>query len=77
LDGPLSQQVERILASAVGDFIAKATVKKNCELIGCTPDNLTSGQLNDLASNIEKSVSFFSGKETGTEVAEKIRSLVG
>jgi len=77
LDGPLAQQVERILASAVGDFIAKATVKKNCELIGCTPDNLTSGQLNDLASNIEKSVSFFSGKETGTEVAEKIRSLVG
>ena len=74
---PLAQQVERILASAVGDFIAKATVKKNCELIGCTPDNLTSGQLNDLASNIEKSVSFFSGKETGTEVAEKIRSLVG
>ena len=77
MDGPLAQQVERILASAVGDFIAKATVKKNCELIGCTPDNLTSGQLNDLASNIEKSVSFFSGKETGTEVAEKIRSLVG
>jgi hypothetical protein len=73
----LAQQVERILASAVGDFIAKATVKKNCELIGCTPDNLTSGQLNDLALNIEKSVSFFSGKETGTEVAEKIRSLVG
>lgn len=77
MDGPLAQQVEKILASAVGDFIAKATVKKNCELIGCTPDNLTSGQLNDLASNIEKSVSFFSGKETGTEVAEKIRSLVG
>ena len=74
---PLAQQVERILASAVGEFIAKATVKKNCELIGCSPDNLTSGQLNDLASNIEKSVSFFSGKETGAEVAEKIRSLVG
>ena len=74
---PLAQQVERILASAVGEFIAKATVKKNCDLIGCTPDNLTSGQLNDLASNIEKSVSFFSGKETGAEVAEKIRSLVG
>ena len=74
---PSAQQVERILVSAVGEFIAKATVKKNCELIGCSPDNLTSGQLNDLASNIEKSVSFFSGKETGAEVAEKIRSLVG
>jgi hypothetical protein len=77
LASPSAQQVERILVSAVGEFIAKATVKKNCDLIGCTPDNLTFGQLNDLASHIEKSVSFFSGKETGAEVAEKIRSLVG
>jgi hypothetical protein len=69
-------QVENILASAVGDFIAKATVKRNCEIIGITPDSLTSGQLQELATHIEKSVSFFSGKETGTEVADKIRSLV-
>lgn len=73
---PIAQQVEKILASAVGDFIAKATVKRNCEIIGTTPDSLTTGQLQDLATHIEKSVCFFSGKETGTEVAEKIRSLV-
>jgi hypothetical protein len=77
LASPLAQQVEKILASAVGDFIAKATVKKNCEIIGITPDNLSSGQLQELAAHIEKSVSFFSGKETGTEVADKIRNLVG
>ena len=74
---PLAQQVEKILASAVGDFIAKATVKKNCELIGTTPDTLTAAQLPDLATHIEKSVSFFSGKETGTDVAEKIRNIGG
>ncbi len=74
---PLAQQVEKILASAVGDFIAKATVKKNCELIGASPDTLTTGNLAELAAHIEKSVSFFSGKETGTDVAEKIRSLGG
>lgn len=74
---PLAQQVEKILASAVGDFIAKATVKKNCELIGSTPETLTSAQLPDLAAHIEKSVSFFSGKETGADVAEKIRGLGG
>lgn len=73
----LAQQVEKILASAVGDFIAKATVKKNCELIGATPDSLTPTQLPELATHIEKSVSFFSGKETGTDVAEKIRNLAG
>jgi hypothetical protein len=75
LANPLAQQVEKILAAAVGDFIAKATVKKNCEIIGSTPDNLTAAQLPDLAAHIEKSVSFFSGKDTGTEVADKIRNL--
>ena len=74
---PLAQQVEKILAGAVGDFIAKATVKKNCELIGAAPDTLNSTQLPELAAHIEKSVSFFSGKETGTDVAEKIRNLSG
>jgi len=77
LANPLAQQVEKILAGAVGDFIAKATVKKNCELIGAAPDTLNSTQLPELAAHIEKSVSFFSGKETGTDVAEKIRNLSG
>ncbi|MDD5748928.1 MAG: hypothetical protein PHP64_07795 [Actinomycetota bacterium] len=72
---PLALQVEKILASAVGEFIAKATLKKNCELMGTTPDNLASAQLLELAEHIEKSVSFFSTKETGAEVAEKIRNL--
>lgn len=74
---PLAQQVEKILASAVGEFIAKATVKKNCEIIGSSPDTLTPAQLPELAAHIEKSVSFFSGKETGTDVADKIRNLGG
>ena len=74
---PLAQQVERILAGAVGEFIAKATVNKNCELVGATPDTIIAAQLPDLAAHIEKSVSFFSGKETGTDVAEKIRNLGG
>jgi hypothetical protein len=77
LANPLAQQVEKILASAVGEFIAKATVKKNCEIIGSSPDTLTPAQLPELASHIEKSVSFFSGKETGTDVADKIRNLGG
>jgi len=72
---PLAQQVEKILTSAVGEFIAKATVKKNCELIGATPDTLNAAQLPELAKHIEKSVSFFSGNETGSEVADKIRNL--
>ncbi len=71
----LAQEVEKILSAAVGDFIAKATLKKNCELIGTTPDDLTAEKLPELADKIERSVSFFSGKEVGSGVAEKIRSI--
>lgn len=71
----LAQEVEKILSAAVGDFIAKATVKKNCELIGTTPDDLTAAQLPALAEKIEKSVSFFSGKDVGGGVAEKIKAI--
>jgi hypothetical protein len=72
---PLAQQVGKILASTVGEFIAKATIKKNCEIIGTTPENLTVEQLPELATHIEKSVSFFSGKEAGADVAEKMIGL--
>lgn len=71
----LAQEVEKILSAAVGDFIAKATVKKNCELIGTTPDDIAPDQLTALAEKIEKSVSFFSGKDVGSGVAEKIKAI--
>ncbi|MDY6793760.1 MAG: hypothetical protein SWK76_00545 [Actinomycetota bacterium] len=71
----LAQDIEKILSEAVGDFIARATVKKNCELIGSTPDTITAAQLPELAEKIDKSVSFFSGKDVGSALAEKIKSL--
>ncbi len=71
----LALEVEKILSASVGDFIARATVKKNCDLIGTTPDTLTPDQLPELAEKIDKSVSFFSGKDAGHALAEKIRNL--
>ncbi len=71
----LSQQVLKILTSAVGEFIARATMKKNCELIGTNPEELSPEELPELAARIEKSVSFFAGKDVGKDVAEKIRGL--
>jgi len=75
LANKLAQEIEKILSEAVGDFIAKATVKKNCELIGCSPDTVTVDQLPELAEKINKSVAFFSGKDVGTSLAEKIKAL--
>jgi len=71
----LAQEVEGILSEAVGDFIAHATVKKNCEFIGTTPDILAPEQLPQLAEKIGKSISFFSGKDVGAMVAEKIKAV--
>lgn len=71
----LVRQVEKILTSAVGEFIAKATVKKNCKLINCEPEKLTPAQLPELATHIEKSVAFFADPQTGADVAQKIKDL--
>ena len=67
----LAQEVESVLNEAVGAFIARASVKKNCELIGTTPDNLTADQLPELAEKIARSVCFFSGKDVGEAIAER------
>jgi hypothetical protein len=75
LANKLAQEIEKVLAAEVGDFIATATVKKNCELVGCTPDTITPDKLPELAEKISKSVSFFSGKDTGDGLANKIRAL--
>jgi hypothetical protein len=75
LANKLAQEIEKILSDAVGDFIARATVKKNCELIGTTPDTITADKLPELADKIDKSVSFFSGKDVGSALAEKIRAI--
>ena len=71
----LAQEIEKVLAAEVGDFIATATVKKNCELVGCTRDTITPDKLPELAEKISKSVSFFSGKDTGDGLASKIKAL--
>jgi hypothetical protein len=75
MSNKLAQEVESLLTGALGEFIAKATVKKNCELIGVTPDTLTAAQLPELAEKIDKSVSFFSGDDVGSEVAAKIKAM--
>jgi hypothetical protein len=75
LSNKLAQEIEKVLSDILGEFIAKATVKKNCELIGTTPDTVTPQQLPELAEKIEKSVAFFSKDVAPGDVKEKIRSI--
>lgn len=68
----LARDVAKVLSDFLGDFIANATVKKNCELIGTTPDDLTKDQLPMLVEKIERSVIFFSDKATAKALMEKL-----
>ena len=71
----LAQAIERMLADAMGNFIASATIKKNCELIGTSTEQLTVEELPALAQKIEKSVAFFKYEPTAKDLASKIRTL--
>jgi hypothetical protein len=75
LPNSLALTIQRMLADAMGNFIATATLKKNCELIGTTTDELSFENLPALAQKVEKSVAFFKDEESGKELAEKIRAL--
>jgi hypothetical protein len=75
LANSLAQEIDRMLSSVMGDFIATATLKKNCELIGTSPDNLTADQLPSLVEKIEKSVAFFNDVATAQKLSERIRTL--
>ena len=72
----LALKIEKLLAEELGDFIAKATVKKNCELIGATMETLTAAQLPEFADKVSKSVSFFIDDVKGEELAKRIRDMV-
>lgn len=71
----LALEIEKILSAEVGEFIARSTVKKNCELIGATADSITSDMLPQLADMIDKSVVFFTGKESGGDLVTRIKSI--
>lgn len=72
----LAQVIQRMISDAMGNFLATATLKKNCELIGTTTEELTVNDLPALAQKVEKSVAFFKDEVTAKDLAEKIGALV-
>ncbi len=75
MENRLAEEIGEMLAEVMGAFIASATFKKNCDLIGTTPEDLTADQLPALAEKIERSVTFFNDAATAKQVAEKIRTM--
>jgi hypothetical protein len=76
MSNQLALDIESILRESLGEFIARATLKKNCELMGVSPDSLDNSQLMELADRIESSVNFFSGRDAASLVSGRVRALV-
>jgi hypothetical protein len=75
LPNSLAQTIQGMLSEAMGSFIATATLKKNCEMIGTTTEDLSVAQLPSLAQKVEKSVLFFKDEATAKDLSERIRAL--
>jgi hypothetical protein len=75
LPNSLAQTIQTMLADSLGSFIATATLKKNCEMIGTNPEELSVEHLPELSQKVEKSVMFFKDEASAKELSEKIRSL--
>lgn len=53
MSNALAQEVEKLVAPLVGEFVARAAVSKNCKVIGTTSDELTHAHLGALAERLE------------------------
>jgi hypothetical protein len=73
----LAQEVLATLAEPLGDFIARAVMKRNCERLGIDPESLAPKDLDELSGVFEKSLAVFADPETAKVVAEKVRSMGG
>ncbi len=71
----LTEELTKILVPIVGGFVAEAMLKRNCRMIGTTPERLSRDQLPALAASLEKSVGFFTDGETARTVAADVLAL--
>ncbi|MBI4363158.1 MAG: hypothetical protein HY558_08305 [Euryarchaeota archaeon] len=71
----VAQEVEKLLAPALGDFIAKAAVAKGCKQIGSDADTIAPTQLGALAEKLELAVKALAGPAVAGQLAARIRSI--
>lgn len=71
----LAKEIEKILIPEVGEFVAKATIKRQCSLIGITPETLSFKEFDVFLEKLENSINFLAGKEVAKRVVEKAREL--
>ena len=72
MESTLAKEIEDILTPVMGRFIARTTVKVQCEKMGVSPEQLRPCHMDELASRIEKIINVYG---VGAEVGDRIRAL--
>ncbi len=76
-DAGLTGKIMEILTPLLGEIMAKATLKIQCEKAGVTLDAIGRPNLEAVSKGIEKSMVVFVGSEKAKEVTRKIQALAG
>ncbi|MBI4362659.1 MAG: hypothetical protein HY558_05740 [Euryarchaeota archaeon] len=75
MSNKVAQEVEKLLSTALGDFIARAAVAKGCKQIGSDADTIAPTQLGALAEKLELSVKALAGPAVAGQLAAKIKGI--
>ncbi len=78
MDGAsLNGKIMEILTPLLGELMAKATLKIQCEKAGVAPDAIGRPHLAAVSTGIEKSMVVFVGSDKAKDVTKKILALAG
>jgi len=68
--------IERVVAPDLGETLARASARAQCEALGYSGDTITSAQLESLLEKLGKGMRVFVGGPRATVLLDKIREGV-
>lgn len=71
----LADEIIGLLSPVIGEGLAEETVNIQCKKMGIMPEEITSGNLSDIAAWVEKVLIIFAGEAIATAVKRDILSL--
>ncbi|MEW6183096.1 MAG: hypothetical protein AB1500_07960 [Bacillota bacterium] len=71
----MAQQIEAILAPAIGPTIAKGAIIFLCNRLGIKPDQIDAQNLPKIAEDLKIALKMFGGEKMAASLADKIRRL--
>ena len=68
-------EVIKMLSPVIGSGLASSSVNIQCKKMGVTPQEITSENINEFATRIEKIIQIFAGERIASDISLKIQKL--